>query len=465
MRARGSRLGWARGVGSGLSRALGLLLVLSCLFGPGPGSPAFQARASSEDPSGAGRACQGGADGLLAALDLNWDRQVALMQARGFDPRRQARAVARWLEGLPPGAAALILASEGEFHCAYLVDRRGLKAFGLGPVSPEALKSLHADWRQAAGVDQTGAGKRGLMSAGGPAGRSRAERSEATLSELSAALLPGSVRSAIGGYGRLLVLPYGDLGVAPFSALPLGAEGQRLVDATAVMVLPGVQLARGADGPWLNRRGERQCPQTTGRLAPALVVGDPRVRGRPDLPPLAGARREARTVARIFGVSPVLGAAATRNLVQTRARQSRVLHLAAHGVALPDTPLESYIALSDGPWRAGEIMQSCLQPVELVVLSACQTGLGRTVDGGVIGLARAFYLAGVDDVVMTLWSVDDAATETLMTQFATLVQAGTGADEALRQAMQTARKAHPDPVFWASFSVFGSSMLKDTEVP
>jgi hypothetical protein len=387
------------------------------------------------------------------------------MQARGFDPRRQARAVARWLEGLPPGAAALILASEGGRHCAYLVDSRGLQAFGFGPASPEALKVLHADWRQAAGVDQTGAGKRGLMSANGPAGRSRAERAEEALSALSSGVLPGPVRESLGGYGRLLVLPYGDLGAVPFSALPLGVQGQRLVDVTAVMVLPGVQLARGAGGPWLNRRGERQCPQSTAKLAPALVVGDPRLSGRPDLPPLPGARREAKAVARIFGVSPVLGSAATRRMVQSRAPKSRVLHLAAHGVALPDTPLDSYIALADGPWRAGEIMQSCLEPVQVVVLSACQTGLGRTVDGGVIGLARAFYLAGVDDVVMTLWSVDDAATETLMTRFAALVQAGTGADEALRQAMQATRKTYPDPALWASFSVFGSSMLKDNEVP
>ena len=345
------------------------------------------------------------------------------------------------------------------------MDRAGLKAFGVGPVSPDVLKTLHSDWRRAAGVDQTGAGKRGLRSADGPSGRSRAERAQAALSELGSGLLPTSVQSQIGTYRRLLVLPYGDLGAVPYSALPVGGQDQRLADVTAVMVLPGVQLARGAEGAWVNRRGENRCATAPDAPGPALVVGDPAVAGRSDLPPLPGARREAMAVARIYGVTPVIGGSANLRTVQTRAVGAGIIHLAAHGVALPDSPLDSYIALADGPWRAGDIMQSCLQSVRIVVLSACQTGLGRTVDGGVIGLARAFYLAGVDDVIMTLWSVDDAATEVLMTRFSSLVQGGLGADEALRQAMQATRKVYPDPVLWASFSVFGSSMLKENEVP
>ncbi len=454
-------VGWARGSRLGLA----VILAIVCLAGLGPSGPVSPNLAYGQDGPEPGEACSGGPDGMLTALDLNWDRQVALMRARGFDPRDQARAVARWLEGLPHGAAALILASESDRHCAYLVDRLGLQAFSLGPVSPEALKVLHADWRRAAGVDQTGAGKRGLTSADGPGGRSRAERSKAALSALTTGILPGSVQSKIGLYRRLLVLPYGDLGAVPYSALPVGGQGQMMVDLTAVMVLPGVQLAKGAEGAWVNRRGERRCPAGPDTPGPALVVGDPAVAGRPDLPPLPGARREAISAARIYGVTPLLGGAASLRTIQARAAGAGIIHLAAYGVALPDMPLDSYIALADGPWRAGDIMQSCLQSVRIVVLSACQTGLGRTVDGGVIGLARAFHLAGVDDVVMTLWSVDDAATELLMTRFATFVQGGLGADEALRQAMQVTRKAYPDPVLWASFSVFGSSMLKENEVP
>ena len=102
---------WPVGRAHGGRLWLAVVLVLACTIGLGPSGVVSPNPAFGEDRSRREDACDGGPDGLLAALDLNWDRQVALMRARGFDPRDQARAVARWLEGLPPGAAALILAS------------------------------------------------------------------------------------------------------------------------------------------------------------------------------------------------------------------------------------------------------------------------------------------------------------------------------------------------------------------
>jgi hypothetical protein len=105
-------------------------------------------------------------------------------------------------------------------------------------------------------------------------------------------------------------------------------------------------------------------------------------------------------------------------------------------------------------WTARAILSSPLG-ARLAVLSACQTGLGRTVDAGMIGLARAFQLAGVPRVVMSLWSVSDAATAELMRDFVGRLAAASPED-ALRAAMLSLRAHRPDPAEWAPFVLFGS---------
>lgn len=89
-------------------------------------------------------------------------------------------------------------------------------------------------------------------------------------------------------------------------------------------------------------------------------------------------------------------------------------------------------------------------------LSACKSGLGQAHDGGVIGLARAFQVAGAAQVAISLWSVDDQATEALMGVFVEGLTAGRLAPaEALRAAMLARRKVQPMPFHWASFTLFG----------
>ena len=70
-----------------------------------------------------------------------------------------------------------------------------------------------------------------------------------------------------------------------------------------------------------------------------------------------------------------------------------------------------------GWWTVKEVQETRIRETEIAILSACQTGLGKVHDAGIIGLARAFQIAGVPRVVMSLWSVDDAATSELMQAF------------------------------------------------
>jgi CHAT domain-containing protein len=101
---------------------------------------------------------------------------------------------------------------------------------------------------------------------------------------------------------------------------------------------------------------------------------------------------------------------------------------------------------------------------QLVVLSACQTGLGAVASGdGVYGLRRALVLAGAASQVVSLWSVADASTPALMRDYYTALQHGTGRAEALRQAkrrlLQQPRYAHP--FYWAAFIPAGDSRPLD----
>ena len=135
-------------------------------------------------------------------------------------------------------------------------------------------------------------------------------------------------------------------------------------------------------------------------------------------------------------MTPQLGADAVRSAVLAAGGKAEIIHIAAHGVANNNLPLDSYIALSDGPWTAGSIQRTCLSGTRIVILSACQTGLGGNHDGGIIGLGRAFIIAGAANVAMSLWSVDDAGTEVLMRHFTeALAKAQYRPDEALRKAM------------------------------
>ncbi len=116
-----------------------------------------------------------------------------------------------------------------------------------------------------------------------------------------------------------------------------------------------------------------------------------------------------------------------------------------------DNSIATSISESDGILRADEIANLDLNGCRLVVLSACQTGLGEYNSEGVYGLQRAFKLAGVKSILMSLWSVDDAATRELMTEFYRQMIAGDEPDEALVNAQRALRSKGFSPDKWAAF--------------
>ena len=159
---------------------------------------------------------------------------------------------------------------------------------------------------------------------------------------------------------------------------------------------------------------------------------------------------------------------ATRdNLRNLDLSQYRILHFATHGLLNSRQPELSGLVLSlvdrDGHAVSGFVGLSDIYnlraPVDLVVLSACSTALGKEVRGeGLVGLTRGFMYAGASSVLASLWKVDDEATAELMKRFyANLLQGGMTPAEALRAAQNSIRQEPQwsSPYFWAGFTLQG----------
>src|SRR5262249_15615497 len=144
--------------------------------------------------------------------------------------------------------------------------------------------------------------------------------------------------------------------------------------------------------------------------------------------------------------------------------------LATHGFFNPTQPMSSYVLMAvpektpppedtdkDGKLEAWELMSDprLRLKADLVVLSACETGLGATVRGeGLTGLTRALQVAGARSIVASQWEVNDRSTADLMVAFHQRLgdtQRKLRKDEALQQAMKEIARTWPDPYYWAPF--------------
>lgn len=206
---------------------------------------------------------------------------------------------------------------------------------------------------------------------------------------------------------------------------------------------------------------------------------------------LEGSAQEVAAIRPLLGDDAVVltEAKATENAVK-QVQGPSILHLATHGFFLEDVPvplpnfdadegsqssirienplLRSGLALAgfnqresdgeDGVLTALEVAGLNLRGTRLVVLSACETGLGDIADGeGVYGLRRAFVMAGAESQLMSLWQVSDRRTADLMQQYYERLSRGEGRSEALRQIQLAAldNPAYRHPYYWAAFFFSG----------
>jgi CHAT domain-containing protein/Tfp pilus assembly protein PilF len=288
----------------------------------------------------------------------------------------------------------------------------------------------------------------------------------------------GRAAGAIAGR-RLLIVADGALQYIPFGALPGTAE-PFLVKEHEIVVLPSAAVLLEI------RRATAGRPPRPASLAivadpvydgtesePRRVMDESTARGS-GLKPLFSTRQEAEAIAAVAReraipqVKVALGTDANRELVTSgQLGAFRALHFATHGILDAEHPQLSGLALSqrdaagkpvDGFLTLQDLYSLRLQ-ADLVVLSACDTGLGRELRGeGLVGLTQGFFHAGASQVVASLWPVRDQASAELMQSFyRSMLGQGLHPAAALRAAQieMIDKRTWRDPYFWAAFVAQG----------
>jgi len=315
--------------------------------------------------------------------------------------------------------------------------------------------------------------------------------------------------SALGSCKRLLLAPDGDLTRLPFEVLPTG-QGRYLIDEYQISYLGTGRDVLRFDAETTIQPGE---PLLVADPDFNLGSDDTAEPSRPietksrelrqanlHFGQLPATRTEGERIGEMLGVQPWLEGDALEARLKS-CRSPHILHLATHGFFLEDQKqdlnqesrglgaagsqdegrfarlsatglenplLRSGLALAgantwlkkgtpppeaeDGILTAEDVSGLDLLATELVVLSACETGLGEIHTGeGVFGLRRAFVLAGAKTLVMSLWKVPDKETQELMEDFYRRILQGQSRADALREAQLAIREKHPDPLFWGAF--------------
>jgi CHAT domain-containing protein/Flp pilus assembly protein TadD len=254
---------------------------------------------------------------------------------------------------------------------------------------------------------------------------------------------------------RVIFIPHQSLFLVPFAALQ-DAAGIYLIEKHTILTAPAIQV--------LDLTHKRR-QQVSGQ--DVLVVGNPTMPtiGEPpeQLSSLPGAETEAVAIAQLLNTQAIIGHQATKTSLVQQMKTARIIHLATHGLLddFKGLGVPGAIALApsgndNGLLTSSEILELKLN-AELVVLSACNTGRGKITGDGVIGLSRSVITAGVPSVIVSLWTVPDEPTASLMTQFYQKLQQNPDKAQALRQAMLTTLKQYPDPINWAAFTLIGEA--------
>ena len=261
-------------------------------------------------------------------------------------------------------------------------------------------------------------------------------------------IAPLEEAGALDNARTLIIAPHAELHYLPFQALlrPGPAGETFLIESFDVAYIPSASVLLQV---------ARRSRNSSGRRLLALA---------PEPTRLSHSRDEVQRISRGQRLAQVLvGRDATEDRFRELAPGRAILHLATFGELNSRNPLFSYVRLSpdgasDGRLEVHEVFGLRLA-AELVVLSACETGLATGLRQDVppgddwVGLVQAFLTAGAQNIVASLWSVDDRATAQLMEKFYAGLRPGRSKSAALAEAQRELLResTHAHPFYWAAF--------------
>lgn len=265
----------------------------------------------------------------------------------------------------------------------------------------------------------------------------------------------------------LIIVPDGQLHLLPFSALV--ERGEYVLSSHTVAVAPSStafeilkEHSEEREMPEMPYIGVAAWTQKADTRNPILrAIAGPE---RDEFVPLPYSETEVETIARDLPTpnTILVGAKATETRFKQLSTQSTdVIHLALHGYADLDYPDRSALIFApeengpdDGMLQAREIRELHIR-AKLVTLSACDTGVGPVGEADVANVVNAFIEAGADSVVSTLWDLEDASTEHLMTMFYSRLARHQRKVDALRSAQLDLLSQGLPPYFWAGVQIAG----------
>ena len=283
---------------------------------------------------------------------------------------------------------------------------------------------------------------------------------------------------------ELIIVPDGVLGYVPFDALLVEdpTEGQLANQYHYLLQDHTISYAYSAtlQQEMKYRRHRKEPSKNLLAFAPSFgkeedMTGDTALLAtryidvanrRNWLSPLKYNVPEVHAIKSIIGGDIVTDTAATEKAFTKMASDYRILHLSTHGKANDQMGDYSFLAFHElddsleNEWLYNRELYNLNLNADLVVLSACETGIGELQRGeGIISLARGFSYAGAKSIVTSLWSVNDNSTKVLMELFYQNLKDGMSKDNALRQAKLDYLDNHPsmgqEPFFWAAFIPIG----------
>jgi CHAT domain-containing protein len=270
--------------------------------------------------------------------------------------------------------------------------------------------------------------------------------------DLGHIILPWSAEVRSSTINSLIVVPQGILNYIPFEIVRSPETSSHLMDQFSISYALSASLL-----------SQQRIAAVNDKVLAGFNATYARASG---LAQLGGSVVEIDEIVNLFGGSSKAYNNASADEFRKEAGHYRILHLALHSFLNDDRPLFSRLIFTgsdsviSNSITANELYSMELNS-ELVVLSACETGIGVLHRGeGMMSLSRAFMYAGVPSTVMSLWKVPDQASALLMTEFYKFIQQGLRKDIALTMAKQEFVKNNPEmahPFFWAGFVVNGKT--------
>ncbi len=254
---------------------------------------------------------------------------------------------------------------------------------------------------------------------------------------------------------KLVIIPDGQIGLVPFEMLE-NKQKELVLEQTTISYEYQFE-------PYVLKDKHTAKPDLIFCLIPRYHLPAPMAieASRGSLYDLPFAREEVDTIQQILGKDAVVSEEGDKAEILSKLKKAKIFHFSGHSIIQSDL---AFLALTDKPGMEYQLTDQEIGflslPLEMVVLSACETGLGKWEYGeGIRSLGRSFMEAGAGAAVYSLWSVNDRSTAKIMSSFYSFLKKGYPKDEALRRAkmnfLSDARVANKHPYHWAAFIATG----------